>query len=135
MPAAAEKRALVTGGDPAGPATDRPYGSDPGEDSAGEDSAGGHGAAGQVRLTAWVRGRVQGVGFRWWVRSAGLEFGLVGFAENLLDGRVKVVAEGDRADCERMLGRLEGPGAPGTVVQVTHRWDAAGGDLSGFAER
>ncbi len=135
----------MTGGDPAGPAPDRRYGADPAEDSAGEDSAvedsavedsaGGHGAAGQVRLTAWVRGRVQGVGFRWWVRSAGLEFGLVGFAENLLDGRVKVVAEGDRADCERMLGRLDGPGAPGTVVQVTHRWDAAGGDLSGFAER
>ena len=27
----------------------------------------------QARLTAWVRGRVQGVGFRWWVRSMGLE--------------------------------------------------------------
>ena len=135
----------MTGADPAGPAADRrpgsnAAGSNAAEDDAAEDDAAGcsaaaPGDAGQVRLTAWVRGRVQGVGFRWWVRSAGLEFGLVGFAENLLDGRVKVVAEGDRANCERMLARLEGPGAPGTVVQVTHRWDAAGGDLSGFAER
>ncbi len=48
-----------------------------------------------ARLTAWVTGRVQGVGFRWWVRSNALELGLAGFAENLADGRVKVVAEGD----------------------------------------
>jgi acylphosphatase len=44
-----------------------------------------------ARLTAWVEGRVQGVGFRWWVRSRALELGLTGFAENLADGRVKVV--------------------------------------------
>src|SRR6202008_3076109 len=51
-------------------------------------------AVGRVRLTAWARGRVQGVGFRWWVRSRALELGLVGWAETLADGRVKGVAEG-----------------------------------------
>ena len=60
-----------------------------------------------MRLTAWVSGRVQGVGFRWWVRSNALELGLVGFAENLADGRVKVVAEGDEAGCRELLARLE----------------------------
>ena len=89
----------------------------------------------QVRLTVWVRGRVQGVGFRWWVRSAALEFGLVGMAENLADGRVKVIVEGSRDSCPALLRRLEGPGAPGRVVQVTHRWDRAAGGLTGFAER
>ncbi|MDN5758031.1 MAG: acylphosphatase, partial [Tomitella sp.] len=34
--------------------------------------------AGPVRLTAWVHGSVQGVGFRWWTRSRALELGLVG---------------------------------------------------------
>src|SRR6185437_9861362 len=48
----------------------------------------------EARLTAWVRGRVQGVGFRWWVRRNALELGLIGMAENLVDGRVKIVAEG-----------------------------------------
>jgi len=89
----------------------------------------------QARLTAWVRGRVQGVGFRWWVRSMGLELGLLGVAENLIDGRVKVVVEGNRDSCMALLERLEAPGAPGHVVQVTHRWDEARGGLAGFVER
>jgi len=89
----------------------------------------------QARLTAWVRGRVQGVGFRWWVRSNALELGLLGAAENLVDGRVKIVAEGNRDSCAVLLRRLESPGTPGTVVQVTHRWDQARGGLAGFVER
>lgn len=88
-----------------------------------------------TRLTVWVRGRVQGVGFRWWVRSVALELGLAGMAENLVDGRVKVVAEGDSDRCAMLLERLEGPGTPGRVVQVTYRWDQPRGDLTGFAER
>lgn len=89
----------------------------------------------QARLTVWVRGRVQGVGFRWWVRSNALELGLLGTAENLVDGRVKVVAEGARDRCAELLRRLESPGTPGNVVQVTHRWDQTRGGLAGFAER
>ena len=89
----------------------------------------------QARVTIWVRGRVQGVGFRWWVRSNALELGLVGVAENLVDGRVRVVAEGNRANCAVLLERLESPGTPGNVVQVTHRWDQARGGIAGFVER
>jgi len=47
-----------------------------------------------VRLTAWVHGHVQGVGFRWWTRSRALELGLDGYASNQPDGRVLVVAPG-----------------------------------------
>lgn len=89
----------------------------------------------QVRLTAWVRGRVQGVGFRWWVRRNALELDLIGIAENLVDGRVKVVAEGVRENLIELLGRLEGPGTPGQVAQVTHRWDPVRGGFTGFTER
>jgi acylphosphatase len=88
-----------------------------------------------ARLTAWVRGRVQGVGFRWWVRSRALELGLVGSAANLDDGRVEVVAEGPRSDCEALLAALGGPETPGHVSGVTQRWAEARGDLSGFVER
>jgi acylphosphatase len=88
-----------------------------------------------VRVTAWVEGRVQGVGFRWWVRSEALKLGLAGFAENLVDGRVKVVAEGPDAGCRDLLAKLEGGGTPGLVTRVVHRWAAAVGDVSGFAER
>jgi len=89
----------------------------------------------QARLTIWVRGRVQGVGFRWWVRSVALELGLSGLAENMVDGRVKIIAEGNRDGCLALLERLGGPGTPGQVVQVTHRWDQARGGLAGFTER
>ena len=51
-----------------------------------------------VRLTAWVHGRVQGVGFRWWTRCRALELGLTGYAANQADGRVLVVAQGPRAE-------------------------------------
>jgi acylphosphatase len=88
-----------------------------------------------VRLTAWVEGRVQGVGFRWWVRARALELGLVGVAENLADGRVKVVAEGPQDSCEDLLARLQGGGTPGRVARVAYRWAAAGGGLAGFTER
>jgi acylphosphatase len=94
----------------------------------------------QVRLTAWVRGRVQGVGFRWWVRARALELGLVGSATNLDDGRVQVDAEGPRAACRRLLEMLSGPsaqGRPGIVTGVVERWSASRGDdhSAGFVER
>jgi acylphosphatase len=88
-----------------------------------------------ARLTAWIAGRVQGVGFRWWVRARALELGLVGLAENLEDGRVKVVAEGPMARCGELLALLAGPGTPGHVIRVTQRWDDPSGSLAGFTER
>jgi acylphosphatase len=88
-----------------------------------------------IQLTVWLEGRVQGVGFRWWVRSRALELGLVGQAENLADGRVKVVAEGPRQRCEELLAQLQGGGTPGRVRRVVPRWTAAAGGLIGFTER
>jgi acylphosphatase len=88
-----------------------------------------------VRLTAWLRGRVQGVGMRWWVRSRALELGLVGFATNLDDGRVEVVAEGQREACVALLIALRSDGTPGQVTGVTERWNDTRGGLAGFTER
>ena len=94
---------------------------------------------GPVRLTAFVRGAVQGVGFRWWARARALELGLVGSATNLGDGRVQVVVEGDRATCERLLQLLEERPStarrPGRVSGVTAQWASARGTDVGFVER
>ncbi|MQA27055.1 MAG: acylphosphatase [Micromonosporaceae bacterium] len=84
-------------------------------------------------MTALVRGRVQGVGFRWWTRRRALELGLAGWARNLADGRVEVVAEGPRERCERLRDLLAGPGAPGHVDAVDDRHEPATGNLKGFA--
>jgi acylphosphatase len=88
-----------------------------------------------VRLTAWVHGRVQGVGMRWWIRSRALEAGLAGWARNLDDGRVEVVAEGPEDACRGLLEQLRGAGPPGRVQTVVERWSAAQGVGPGFAER
>jgi acylphosphatase len=71
---------------------------------------------------------------RWWIRSRALELGLAGWARNLEDGRVEVVAEGPRVAVDQLLTALAGPDAPGRVSGVTERWSASTG-LSGFAER
>lgn len=88
-----------------------------------------------VRLTAWVRGRVQGVGFRWWTRSRALEIGVLGYAGNLADGRVQVVAEGPRERCERLLDLLRTADTPGRVDGVTEVWSEPRGGYAGFAVR
>ena len=88
-----------------------------------------------VRLTAWVHGRVQGVGMRWWIRSRALELGLAGWAANLDDGRVEVVAEGTPSACQQLLGLLGGTGTPGRVSGVTERWSTARGIDAGFVEK
>ena len=94
---------------------------------------------GPVRLTAFVRGAVQGVGFRWWARASALELGLVGSATNLFAGRVQVIVEGDRATCERLLQLLEERPStarrPGRVSGVTAQWATARGTDVGFVER
>jgi acylphosphatase len=105
---------------------------------AGGDAAGGVAAGAAdapARLTAWLAGQVQGVGLRWWIRARALELGLVGSAENLEDGRVKVIAEGTAARCRELFALLVGPGTPGRITGVTQRWDDPRGGITGFTER
>lgn len=93
---------------------------------------------GPGRAVVFVRGRVQGVGFRWWTRARALELGLDGYARNMPDGRVEVCAQGARAQVERLLALLdESPSRhrrPGRVDGVTVQWHEPRGDLSGFTE-
>jgi acylphosphatase len=57
-----------------------------------------------------VSGRVQGVAFRYFAENRANELGLTGWIRNLYDGRVEVLAEGERVGLERLLDLLrEGP--------------------------
>lgn len=85
-----------------------------------------------VRLTAFVHGHVQGVGFRWFTRTQAMELGLVGSATNLADGRVEVVAEGPREACDRLLVWLRGGRTPGHVDQVVEQFAPARGTFKRF---
>jgi acylphosphatase len=92
-----------------------------------------------ARLSAWVHGRVQGVGFRWWTRCRALELGLTGYAANLADGRVLVVAQGRREAGEKLLRLLEGGAShasrPGCVDKVVVDWSEPQEPFDGFVER
>ncbi|WP_093147575.1 acylphosphatase [Saccharopolyspora antimicrobica] len=91
--------------------------------------------SGAARLTAWVHGHVQGVGFRWWTRSRALALGLVGSATNLPASRVEVVAEGPREACEQLLAALRSGETPGRVDFVAEQWSQPKGGLTDFVER
>jgi acylphosphatase len=56
--------------------------------------------------TYWIRGRVQGVGFRNFVQKTAVSLGISGYAKNLDDGRVEVFAKGSAAKMELLEGEL-----------------------------
>lgn len=91
------------------------------------------------RALIFVRGRVQGVGFRWWTRSRALELGLVGHARNLPDGRVEVCAQGAEDQVEALVDLLReetsSRSRPGQVEGVTVQRHAPREGISGFVER
>ncbi|MGH8962886.1 MAG: acylphosphatase [Jatrophihabitantaceae bacterium] len=89
----------------------------------------------EARLSVWVRGRVQGVWFRYWTRSAAQDLGLRGSAVNLPDGRVAIVVEGPRERCAALLDALASDRPPGWVGEITHSWGVPTGEPDGFRVR
>jgi acylphosphatase len=84
------------------------------------------------RLEATVRGGVQGVGFRWFVRRLAAQRGLTGWVANQPDGSVQVVAEGSRDALEELLGLLHNGPSGAVVSSVDDHWLPASGAFSGF---
>ena len=80
------------------------------------------------RLNAIVSGRVQGVGFRYFVLQQAVRLGLTGWVRNLDDGiSVEVLAEGGTADLQELLATLhEGPNASYVRDVKSHFWPASG---------
>ncbi|MDX2151876.1 MAG: acylphosphatase [Bryobacteraceae bacterium] len=88
------------------------------------------GAAKQARRW-FVSGRVQGVGFRYFVQRAAAEIGVRGYAKNLEDGRVEVYALGAPAQLAELGGRLhEGP--RWADVRAVEEREAAPESVAGF---
>ena len=83
-------------------------------------------------LRAVVRGRVQGVFFRDFVRRWAYQLKLNGYVHNLPDGDLEVVAEGEKPDLEKLLAYLkEGPPAA-SVEEVVEEWGKATGKYAEF---
>ena len=90
---------------------------------------------GRQRLEAVVRGRVQGVGFRYFVLREANRLALDGWVANDADGSVRLIAEGDRVDLDRLAERVSVGPAGATIADLEVRWSAAQGGWSGFSVR
>jgi acylphosphatase len=85
-----------------------------------------------VRLV--VRGRVQGVGFRWWVRETAERLGLEGWVRNRRDGAVELVASGPSEAVAR-LAEACWQGPAGAAVLSVDRRAAQAERFAGFEQR
>ena len=89
---------------------------------------------GRPAVRILVEGRVQGVGFRWWVVAQASGLNLCGWVRNLTDGSVEALAIGDTQSIERLTESC-GRGPPGAEV-LSVRTEAAQDDGStGFEQR
>lgn len=82
----------------------------------------------------FVRGRVQGVGFRWHTRAEALSLGLAGWVRNLPDGRVEAWVEGEPVALERFLAWIR-RGPPAARVDALEIAEVPPAGLSGFETR
>lgn len=88
-----------------------------------------------VRLEAVVRGRVQGVGFRYHVVREARRLGLAGWVANEYDGSVRAVAEGPSDALDRIEDLLR-TGPPGSIVEGVSLVRMPGtGRFDGFSVR
>ena len=88
------------------------------------------------RVTIWVDGRVQGVGFRWWVSRQAAQLGLAGSVENLRDGRVRIDAQGTEDAVAELVEAVTGRPGPASRPGYVRQWLVEKGktdpDLIGF---
>jgi acylphosphatase len=84
------------------------------------------------RLHGVVHGYVQGVGFRYFLMREAQGLRLQGWVRNRDDGTVEFIAEGGRADLERLRQAAERGPRMAHVDRVDARWSAAAGNLDSF---
>lgn len=84
------------------------------------------------RVHALVSGRVQGVGFRYFVRTAAQTLSVGGWVRNRRDGRVELIAEGNPAALQDLLDQVRSGPTASEVTDIEESWDAATGEFRTF---
>ena len=89
-----------------------------------------------IRITACAKGRVQGVGYRYFVTDCAQESGVSGFVKNMPDGSVMIVAEGSNDALDKFVRRVRA--LNDTLIRVDTLDVTRGeptGEFSGFRVR
>lgn len=77
-------------------------------------------------------GHVQGVGFRYTAKTVAAGFEVVGTVRNLPDGRVELLAEGDRGELEAFRDAIRGAGLAGFIRAEHVDWADAKNEFTDF---
>lgn len=88
-----------------------------------------------ARLHAIVEGRVQGVGFRYFVYDWAIDLGLTGWVRNRWDGNVELVAEAPQAALDRLVVALRRGPSSAFVSDLKMEWGEATGEFPDFRIR
>jgi acylphosphatase len=89
----------------------------------------------EARLYAAITGRVQGVGFRYFVQEAAVALNLTGWTRNRWDGSVEVTAEGSRENLEKFAQTLQRGSRAAHVSHARLEWETPSGEFTGFRIR
>jgi acylphosphatase len=84
------------------------------------------------RMIVYYSGRVQGVGFRYTVKSLTPGFDVAGNVRNLPDGRVELVAEGAREELDAFRQAIRESGLGRLIQREEESWSEASGTFRGF---
>jgi len=84
------------------------------------------------RLHIFYSGRVQGVGFRYTVRTLATGFEVTGTVRNLFDGRVELLAEGAREELEAFRRAIQDSEVGRFIGNEEASWSEATGEFRGF---
>ena len=87
------------------------------------------------RLHAVINGRVQGVGFRYFVQENAYRFNLKGWVRNRRNGTVEVEVEGTQTVLEKFLQELHQGPRSANVSGVETSWSSASGEFTDFRVR
>jgi len=91
---------------------------------------------GTVRAHVWVKGRVQGVGFRAHVEYSARQIGgVTGWVRNVGYDTVEAVAEGERASVERFIQMMQDGPRGARVDESKVEWDEPTGEFDQFGVR
>lgn len=84
------------------------------------------------RISITVSGRVQGVGFRYFVQKNAAALRLVGFVKNDGDDKVEIVAEGEKDKLELLLEKCKKGPVFSHVENIVYDFEEAAGRFNGF---
>lgn len=87
------------------------------------------------RVHIWVRGRVQGVGFRAFVQQSAVMMGLKGWVRNIGWDQVETIAEGEKPVLERFIEAVRTGPRASQVEDTRVEWEPASGEFETFQVR